>query len=91
MIFLSQNDDKIKDIISKSRGQPRRRLQHMYDVAKSKSVCEGGDNFEKKETSVVERVEDALKVVSVKYYIEQIHVHVAFTIVLLICLPFYRN
>ena len=63
-VFLFQNDEKIKDIVSKSRGQPRRRLQHIYDVAKTKSVCEGGDNFEKKENAVVEGVEDALKVVS---------------------------
>ena len=44
----------------KSKGQPRRRLQHLYDVAKTKSVCEGGDSFDKKGT---EGIEDAMKVV----------------------------
>ena len=47
--------------MSKSKGQPRRRLQHIYDVAKTKSVCEGGDNFDKKGT---DGIEDAMKVVS---------------------------
>jgi hypothetical protein len=47
-------------MMSKSKGQPRRRLQHFYDLAKGKSVCEGGDNFDKKGT---EGIEDAMKVV----------------------------
>lgn len=46
--------------MSKSKGQPRRRLAHFYDLAKGKSVCEGGDNFDKKGT---EGIEDAMKVV----------------------------
>lgn len=27
---------------------PRRRLQHIYDLARTKTVCEGGDTTEKK-------------------------------------------
>ena len=33
----------MKDILKKSKGMPRRRLQHIYDLARTKSVCEGGD------------------------------------------------
>ena len=47
-------------MMAKSKGQPRRRLQHFYDLAKTKSVCEGGDTFDKKGT---DGIEDAMKVV----------------------------
>ena len=60
---MFQNDEKIKDIVSKSRSQPRRRLQHIYDLAKTKSVCEGGDNVEKKVYSELEAIEENVKVV----------------------------
>ena len=45
---LKQNDEKVKDIISKSKGHPRQRLQHIYDLAKLKTVCEGGDTMDTK-------------------------------------------
>ena len=37
----------MKDIISKSKGHPRKRLSHVYDLCKSRKVCEGGDEMEK--------------------------------------------
>ena len=43
----SQNDEKVKEIVKKSKGMSRRRLQHIYDLARTKSVCEGGDTAEK--------------------------------------------
>ena len=48
MFCSHQTDQKVKDIVSKSKGQPRRRLQYIYDLAKAKSVCEGGDTMDKK-------------------------------------------
>lgn len=33
----------MKDIVKKSKGMSRRRLQHIYDLAKTKTSCEGGD------------------------------------------------
>lgn len=50
LIFFSleQNDEKVKDVISKSKGHPRQRLQHIYDLAKLKAVCEGGDTMDTK-------------------------------------------
>ena len=44
----TQNDEKVKDILSKSKGHPRRRLQYIYDLARAKSVCEGGDSMDTK-------------------------------------------
>ena len=44
----TQNDEKVKDILAKSKGHPRRRLQYIYDLARTKSVCEGGDSMDTK-------------------------------------------
>ena len=38
----------MKDILSKSKSHPRHRLQYIYDLAKVKSVCEGGDSVDTK-------------------------------------------
>ena len=60
-----QSDEKVKEIILKSKGQPRRRLQHIYDLAKAKSCCEGGDTMDKKFDSTVMPGEDEFAKVSV--------------------------
>lgn len=44
----TQNDEKVKDILAKSKNHPRHRLQYIYDLAKTKSVCEGGDSMDSK-------------------------------------------
>ena len=38
----------MKDLLAKTKGHPRRRLQYIYDLAKVKSVCEGGDSMDTK-------------------------------------------
>lgn len=43
-----QSHPKIKDIMGKSKGQPRKRLAHIYDLCKAKNICEGGDEMDKK-------------------------------------------
>ncbi len=43
-----QNNPKVKDIVNKSKGQPRKRMGHIYDLCKGKNICEGGDEFDKK-------------------------------------------
>lgn len=47
-MFHAQNDEKVKAILAKSKGHPRHRLQYIYDLAKVKSVCEGGDSMDTK-------------------------------------------
>ena len=44
----TQNDEKVKDILRKSKHHPRHRLQYIYDLAKAKTVCEGGDSVDSK-------------------------------------------
>lgn len=45
--FLAfQDHPKAKDVISKSRGYPRKRLVHMYDLCRAKKVCEGGEELD---------------------------------------------
>lgn len=54
----------MKEILKKSRGQNRHRLQHVYDLAKLKKVCEGGDSMEKKFDPSAETEEAVVKTVS---------------------------
>ena len=61
---MHQNDEKVKEVLSKTRGHPRRRLQYIYDLAKVKSLCEGGDKMEKKFDPLAERGEDPTQAVS---------------------------
>lgn len=51
----------MKAIIKKSRGVPKRRLQHIYDLARTKSVCEGGDHADKNQDLMGEDMEDITK------------------------------
>ena len=46
LILFIQNHPKIKDIINKSKGQPRKRLAHVYDLCRTKKVCEGGEEMD---------------------------------------------
>lgn len=50
LLFLShlQNNPKIKDILIKSKGQPRKRLTHVYELCKGKNICEGGEEMDNK-------------------------------------------
>ncbi|XP_069180838.1 DNA-directed RNA polymerase II subunit RPB1-like [Procambarus clarkii] len=34
---------KIREIVTKSKGQPRKRLQHVYNLCKGKMICEGDE------------------------------------------------
>jgi DNA-directed RNA polymerase II subunit RPB1 len=38
----------MKEILSKSRAYPRKRLVAVYDICKSQKVCEGGDEMDSK-------------------------------------------
>ena len=37
----------MKEILNKSKGQPRKRMAHMYELCKGKNICEGGDEMDK--------------------------------------------
>ena len=55
----------MKEVIAKSRGQPRRRLQHIYDLAKVKHTCEGGDTMDKKFDPLANEGDEIMKAVRV--------------------------
>ncbi|KAI4468651.1 dna-directed rna polymerase [Holotrichia oblita] len=40
------NNPKIKEVVMKSKGQPRKRLAFVYDLCKGKNICEGGDEMD---------------------------------------------
>ena len=43
---MSPTNPKIKEIVLKSKGQPRKRMAHIYDLCKGKNICEGGDEMD---------------------------------------------
>uniref|UniRef100_A0A8C8CMQ0 DNA-directed RNA polymerase subunit n=1 Tax=Oncorhynchus tshawytscha TaxID=74940 RepID=A0A8C8CMQ0_ONCTS len=47
-LLVDTNNPKIKDILQKSKGQPRKRLTHVYDLCKGKNICEGGEEMDNK-------------------------------------------
>ncbi|EDV28888.1 uncharacterized protein TRIADDRAFT_49721 [Trichoplax adhaerens] len=42
-LLIKKSDPKVIDIISKTRGRLRVRLQHIYDLCKSKNICQNDD------------------------------------------------
>ena len=48
-LLISPNNPKIKEIINETKGNPRKRLAHVYDLCKGKNICEGGDDIDLKE------------------------------------------
>ncbi|CAI4228736.1 unnamed protein product [Auanema sp. JU1783] len=45
-LLLDKENARVKDILKKTQGNPRRRLALIYDICKSKSVCESADEIE---------------------------------------------
>ncbi|XP_072390152.1 LOW QUALITY PROTEIN: DNA-directed RNA polymerase II subunit RPB1 [Diabrotica undecimpunctata] len=45
-LLVSPNNPKIKEVVMKSKGQPRKRLAFVYDLCKGKNICEGGDEMD---------------------------------------------
>jgi len=42
-----QSGANVKDVVSKTKMHPRKRLAAIYDLCKGKKLCEGGDEFDK--------------------------------------------
>lgn len=40
-LLISPSNPKIKEIVSETKGNPRKRLTHVYDLCKGKNICEG--------------------------------------------------
>ncbi|KAK7074173.1 DNA-directed RNA polymerase II subunit RPB1 [Halocaridina rubra] len=57
LLYNSQHP-KVREIVTKSKGQPRKRLLHIYNLCKGKMICEGGD-----EVDVTKEPEDPTQVV----------------------------
>ncbi|KAL9705875.1 hypothetical protein quinque_009393 [Culex quinquefasciatus] len=45
-MLVSPSNPKIKEIVIKSKGQPRKRLAYVYDLCKGKKICEGGEDMD---------------------------------------------
>ena len=44
--MVEKDSPRVKEILKKTAGNPRKRLAMIYDICKSKSVCEGGDELQ---------------------------------------------
>uniref|UniRef100_A0A1B0DNY2 DNA-directed RNA polymerase subunit n=1 Tax=Phlebotomus papatasi TaxID=29031 RepID=A0A1B0DNY2_PHLPP len=45
-LLVSPNNPKIKEIVMKSKGQPRKRLAYVYELCRGKTICEGGEDMD---------------------------------------------
>ncbi|XP_063701054.1 DNA-directed RNA polymerase II subunit RPB1 [Culicoides brevitarsis] len=45
-MLVSPSNPKIKEVVMKSKGQPRKRLTYVYDLCKGKKICEGGEDMD---------------------------------------------
>ena len=45
-MLVSPHNPKIKEIVMKTKGQPRKRLAYVYDLCRGKSICEGGEDID---------------------------------------------
>ncbi|KAM7302594.1 DNA-directed RNA polymerase II subunit RPB1-like [Ixodes scapularis] len=60
-LLVSPNNPKIKEIVAKTRGQPRKQLSFVYDLCKGKNICEGGDEIDTKMGVENQGAEEAAK------------------------------
>ncbi|KAK6963030.1 DNA-directed RNA polymerase II subunit RPB1 [Biomphalaria glabrata] len=47
-LLMDPSHPKMKDVISKSKGYPQKRLAHVYNLCRTRKICEGGDEMEKR-------------------------------------------
>lgn len=40
-LLISPSNSKIKEIMAETKGNPRKRLSHVYELCKGKNICEG--------------------------------------------------
>lgn len=45
-LLVSTTNQRVKDIVHDTRGNPRKRLTLIYDLCKTKTCCEGGENID---------------------------------------------
>lgn len=43
--MVDKDSPRVKELLKKTAGNHRRRLTAIYDICKSKTVCEGGDEL----------------------------------------------
>ncbi|VDO79135.1 unnamed protein product [Soboliphyme baturini] len=59
-LLVDKDSPKVKEVLIKSKNNPKNRLIHIYDFCKVRGICEGGDEMETDSFSqAVENIEDA--------------------------------
>ncbi len=52
-LLVDKDSPRMKEVLAKSKGQPRKRLTLVYDICKGKAVCEGGDEMQNVDEQVL--------------------------------------
>ncbi|OXA46492.1 DNA-directed RNA polymerase II subunit RPB1 [Folsomia candida] len=45
-MLVSPTHPKMREVVAKTKGQPRRRIDFVYELCKKKSICDGGDEMD---------------------------------------------
>lgn len=54
--IVLQSNPKIQEILMRTKNYPQRRMDHVYDLCKTKKVCEGGDEMQAGDNKDKEKV-----------------------------------
>ena len=57
-MYFFQSHPKMKEVLSKSKNYPQKRLAAVYNLCKGRKVCEGGDEMDKKKDDNAEENPD---------------------------------
>ncbi|GAU97819.1 hypothetical protein RvY_09050 [Ramazzottius varieornatus] len=60
-LLASPENAKMKEALSRSKGNPKKRLMMVYDVCKAKKICEGGAEIDSKKDDAGEAVPEDKK------------------------------
>lgn len=60
-LLIDKDNEKVKDVLAKTRGNPRRRMGLIYDMCKAKNVCEAADNLEPMDPENMDDAEREIK------------------------------
>ena len=64
-LLVDKHNPKMQSILARTEGNPRKRLDGVYDLCKGKAICEGGDeidgDFKKEDKEGGENIEDVEK------------------------------
>ena len=62
MIHFFQDNPKMKEAIQRSKGNPKKRLEVVYNLCKGRTICEGGTDLDTKKDENEGSIDEKKKV-----------------------------